>query len=239
MKHYFLVAKDVGDLTTILCSALEMEQVKASPGFSRLLNPVSWRTRRHIRTTSDFPHRQRPPQCRRRRRLQARSRQPHPLLCQGRGDGRVLPSQCGAAAAAILAADRRQAAQQHGSQPHLPGNALLDKEPRADAQAHERSRRARPLHPRLRPRRVDDAVQHVSPLHGGRASDPNHRRTVRHRTRRSRQFASALQPDHQHRAAPARAVRRGLPARHRQGPRRGPLHRRRAHRAQPRARASA
>ena len=32
MKHYFLVAKDVGDLTTILCSALEMEQVKASPG---------------------------------------------------------------------------------------------------------------------------------------------------------------------------------------------------------------
>ena len=28
MKHYFLVAKDVGDLTTILCSALEMEQVK-------------------------------------------------------------------------------------------------------------------------------------------------------------------------------------------------------------------
>ena len=54
MKHYFLVAKDVGDLTTILCSALEMEQVKASPGFGRLLNPLSWRTRRQIRTTSDF-----------------------------------------------------------------------------------------------------------------------------------------------------------------------------------------
>ena len=32
MKHYFLVAKDVGDLTTILCSVLEMEQHKASPG---------------------------------------------------------------------------------------------------------------------------------------------------------------------------------------------------------------
>ena len=54
MKHYFLVAKDVGDLTTILCSALEMEQVKTSPGLGRLLNPLSWRTRRHIRTTSDF-----------------------------------------------------------------------------------------------------------------------------------------------------------------------------------------
>ena len=54
MKHYFLVAKDVGDLTTILCSALEMEQVKASPGITRLLNPLTWRTRRQIRTTSDF-----------------------------------------------------------------------------------------------------------------------------------------------------------------------------------------
>ncbi len=54
MKHYFLVAKDVGDLTTILCSALEIEQVKASPGFGRLLNPLTWRARRQIRTRSDF-----------------------------------------------------------------------------------------------------------------------------------------------------------------------------------------
>jgi [protein-PII] uridylyltransferase len=54
MKHYFLVAKDVGDLTTILCSALEMEQVKAFPGIGRLLNPLSWRKRRQIRTKSDF-----------------------------------------------------------------------------------------------------------------------------------------------------------------------------------------
>ena len=28
MKHYFLIAKDVGDLTTILCGALEMQQLK-------------------------------------------------------------------------------------------------------------------------------------------------------------------------------------------------------------------
>lgn len=54
MKHYFLVAKDVGDLTTILCSALEMEQVKALPGLTRLLNPLTWRARRRIRATSDF-----------------------------------------------------------------------------------------------------------------------------------------------------------------------------------------
>jgi [protein-PII] uridylyltransferase len=54
MKHYFLVAKDVGDLTTFLCSALEMEQVKASPGFRRLFNPLAWRPRRQVPSESDF-----------------------------------------------------------------------------------------------------------------------------------------------------------------------------------------
>jgi [protein-PII] uridylyltransferase len=54
MKHYFLVAKDVGDLTMIVCATLEMEQHKASPGFAQYLNPLSWRTRRHVRKTSDF-----------------------------------------------------------------------------------------------------------------------------------------------------------------------------------------
>jgi [protein-PII] uridylyltransferase len=43
MKHYFLVAKDVGDLTTFLCSALEMDQVKTQPSLGRMLNPLSWR----------------------------------------------------------------------------------------------------------------------------------------------------------------------------------------------------
>jgi [protein-PII] uridylyltransferase len=54
MKHYFMMAKEVGDLTTILCAALELEQVKPSPGLRQYLNPLSWRTRRHIRTTTDF-----------------------------------------------------------------------------------------------------------------------------------------------------------------------------------------
>jgi [protein-PII] uridylyltransferase len=54
MKHYFLVAKDVGDLTTILCTALEMEQVTTAPGLGRLLNPLTWRTRRQVRGSGDF-----------------------------------------------------------------------------------------------------------------------------------------------------------------------------------------
>jgi [protein-PII] uridylyltransferase len=54
MKHYFLIAKDVGDLTTILCSALEMQQLKASPGLSRFLRPLNWKARRQLRTRTDF-----------------------------------------------------------------------------------------------------------------------------------------------------------------------------------------
>jgi [protein-PII] uridylyltransferase len=54
MKHYFLVAKDVGDLTTILCAALEIQQLKAAPGLSRLVRPLSWRTRRTVRMRTEF-----------------------------------------------------------------------------------------------------------------------------------------------------------------------------------------
>ena len=35
MKHYFLVAKDVGDLTRIFCAALEEQQAKAAPGITQ------------------------------------------------------------------------------------------------------------------------------------------------------------------------------------------------------------
>ena len=54
MKHYFLVAKEVGDLTTILCGALEMQQLKTTPSVTRLLNPLNWKTRRDVRQRTDF-----------------------------------------------------------------------------------------------------------------------------------------------------------------------------------------
>ncbi len=54
MKHYFLVAKDVGDLTTVLCSALEMQQVKAAPAPGGLFNPLNWRSRGRGRGNGDF-----------------------------------------------------------------------------------------------------------------------------------------------------------------------------------------
>ncbi len=54
MKHYFLIAKDVGDLTTILCGALEMQQLKTAPGISRFFKPLTWAARREVRQRTDF-----------------------------------------------------------------------------------------------------------------------------------------------------------------------------------------
>jgi len=54
MKHYFLVAKDVGELTAILCSALEVQQLAITPRLSNYLNPLTWTTRRHVRRMTDF-----------------------------------------------------------------------------------------------------------------------------------------------------------------------------------------
>ncbi len=54
MKHYFLIAKDVGDLTTILCGSLEMMHLKTAPGIQKFLNPLSWGKRREISKSEDF-----------------------------------------------------------------------------------------------------------------------------------------------------------------------------------------
>ncbi|CFX27218.1 Bifunctional uridylyltransferase/uridylyl-removing enzyme [Includes: [Protein-PII] uridylyltransferase; [Protein-PII]-UMP uridylyl-removing enzyme] [Candidatus Filomicrobium marinum] len=54
MKHYFLVAKEVGDLTTLLCGALEMQQHKTAPSISEIMSPLNWKVRRQIRQRTDF-----------------------------------------------------------------------------------------------------------------------------------------------------------------------------------------
>src|SRR6266567_2223719 len=55
MKHYFLVAKDVGDLTAILCAKLEDQQAKPAPVLSRVmarLRPSV--SRRRVPDSDDF-----------------------------------------------------------------------------------------------------------------------------------------------------------------------------------------
>ncbi|MBK3745960.1 [protein-PII] uridylyltransferase, partial [Paraburkholderia aspalathi] len=52
MKHYFLVAKDVGDLTRIICAALEEQQAKHVPGYNRVF--VTFSARRALPDSDDF-----------------------------------------------------------------------------------------------------------------------------------------------------------------------------------------
>ena len=54
MKHYFLIAKDVGDLTAILCAKLEDSQAKAMPVLSRMMAKFRPRARRTLSETEDF-----------------------------------------------------------------------------------------------------------------------------------------------------------------------------------------
>jgi len=54
MKHYFLIAKEVGQLTRIVCTALELKQLKSVPSLDAILAPFSWRRRAKLRRTSNF-----------------------------------------------------------------------------------------------------------------------------------------------------------------------------------------
>lgn len=55
MKHYFLITKDVGDLTRIFCASLEEQDLKQAPGLNNLFKAMLPSRRvRKIRGDSDF-----------------------------------------------------------------------------------------------------------------------------------------------------------------------------------------
>ncbi|HEX5213235.1 MAG TPA: [protein-PII] uridylyltransferase, partial [Pseudolabrys sp.] len=54
MKHYFLVAKDVGDLTAILCADLEDSHAKSVPVLSRVMAKLRPVKRRKLSESDDF-----------------------------------------------------------------------------------------------------------------------------------------------------------------------------------------
>ena len=54
MKHYFLIAKDVGDLTRTICSSLELRQLKTVPTLSDFYGVLPWSSRAKLAATTDF-----------------------------------------------------------------------------------------------------------------------------------------------------------------------------------------
>ena len=220
MKHYFLIAKDVGDLTAILCAKLEEEQAKPAPVLSRVvarLRPGGTPRRRvpdsddfiidnnriNLATPDVFKHD--PVNLIRIFRLaQKNSLAFHPDAMRT-----VTRS---------LKLINTAASGKSGSQQAVHGDPDL-RQRRERAAADERDRRARSFHPRLRQDRVDDAVQHVPPLYGGRASAALRRLPAGDRARRQRRIHRRQRPVPED---PSRASRGDLhhhaAARHRQGP---------------------
>ena len=179
MQDYFTHAKHVGDLTRIFLAALEARHVKPRPSLGDTLRTVF-----SLRQGPDRPRL--PPQARP-ARLRRRGRVPqgpgqHPAAVRGGAPHRHPdPPRRAAPGRGEPRPDRRHGARRPRGQPDLPRPPARPQQPRAGAPADERGRRARRLHPRVRPHRRDDAVQHVPLLHGGRAHHP-------HRSRRSRQI---------------------------------------------------
>jgi [protein-PII] uridylyltransferase len=54
MKHYFLVAKDVGDLTAIVCAELEEAHVKSAPALTRVISRFARRRKKPVKDFPDF-----------------------------------------------------------------------------------------------------------------------------------------------------------------------------------------
>ncbi len=168
-------------------------------------------------------HRERPHHHRERPGLRTRPGQPRAALRAGRQPRSRHPPPRHAAGDAVAEADHAGPARRPRRKPAVHGAALLAPRAGDGFAADERIRRARPLRARFRARRGDDAVQHVPPLHGGRAPDPLHRHPGRDRRGAHGGRASARQRDHPDHRLPPRALCRAVPARHRQGPPGGSL----------------
>ena len=131
MKHYFLIAKDVGDLTRIFCASLEAKEMKDAPAlaacFSRF---VPRRSRERCRGMPDFRiEGGRLDHCRS-RSFDARSGQSHPALrhCRPRRTSRSIPTRLKRCARHLPLIDKELCARSR-SQCAVPRHA--DREPRS------------------------------------------------------------------------------------------------------------
>ena len=185
MKHYFLTAKSVGDLTAILCAALEESRpsrrrrsAACSPGCgrrrSRAASSVSISS--SATAASMLPTKT------------SSASDPVNLIrffrLRRQNDLALHPDAMRLVTRSLKLIDAKLRESEEANRIFLE-ILTCPNAPEIVAAAHERGRRSGPIHPGVRPRRRDDAVQHVSPLHGGRAPVALHRRAGGHRTRRA------------------------------------------------------
>ena len=211
MKHYFLIAKDVGDLTAIVCAALEERHAKRTPAFGRLVGRFRRRTRA-IAEAKDFKvDNDRVNVI----RDDAFERDPVNLIrlfwIADRSNLPIHPDATRLVTQSLKRIDAEPAGG-YGGEPPVSRDPDLAQRAGNRAPAHERSRRARPVHSRFRPRRRDDAILDVPSLHGRRASHPRRRRTQRDRGGTAEGGTAARQRDHAPDRPSHRALSRDVPA---------------------------
>ncbi len=167
MKHYFLVAKDVGDLTAIVCAQLEEDQAKTVPVLSRVMAKLRTPNRKVLLETSDFIVDKN-----RIRLAQANvfKRDPVNLIrifhLAQKHNLAFHPDAMRAMTRSLHLIDAKLRDDKEANKLFL--EIIVSKnDPETVLLAHERSRCARPLCAGLRQGRRDDAVQYVSPLHRG------------------------------------------------------------------------
>ena len=233
MKHYFLTAKDVGDLTAILCAGLEEREAKPAPVLSRMiarLRPA--RSPKKLTGTDDFVIDNNRINIARADVFRARPGQPDPAVLSG-------------AEAQSRHASRSDAAITRSLK-------LIDKDLREDEEANRlflqiltSKNDAETVLRRMNEAGVLGAfVPAFGRIVAMMQFNMYHHYTVdehllrcigvlneiergENRERRAGERIDAHDPAR----APHRALRHAVPARHRQGSHRGPFDRRRAHRA--------
>ncbi len=188
MKHYFLTAKNVGDLTAILCAALEANHTKSAPMLGRVMARFRSSGRRSLSESDDFivdnnrinivkPD--------------VFERDPVNLIrifyLAQKHNLAFHPDAMRTATRSLKLIDKDLRENAEANRLFLR-NPHVAERCRDRAAADERGRRARRVRARLRPRRRDDAVQHVSSLHGRRTSDPLHGRDLGDRIRHQRRI---------------------------------------------------
>ncbi len=178
MKHYFLTAKDVGDLTAILCAALEESHAKTAPGLGRMFAKFKPRKgRMRLSESDDFivdnyriniadPD--------------VFQRDPVNLIrifhLAQKHNLAFHPDAMRAATRSLKLIDRKIREDAEANRLFLEILTSIN-DPETVLRRMNEAGVLGALRPGLRPRRRDDAVQHVPPLHGGRASAALHRRS--------------------------------------------------------------
>ncbi len=110
MKHYFLIAKDVGDLTRIFCAVLEAQEMKKVPRLTELISGLARRTRVRRKQAPRFRLDAGRLNVLNRARVHRRSGEHHPAVRRGRKQEPGDPPRCAAPGAAL-------------AQPHRAGGA--------------------------------------------------------------------------------------------------------------------